>query len=668
MLVGVTTYGAETNSTPDRALLRMSLEQLMGMKVTSVSKREEVLSRSAAAISVITPDDIRRSGVENIPDALRLAPGVDVGRVDSHSWAVGVRGMNELFSPSILPLIDGRSIYSPFFSGTFWMAQDVMLEDLSRIEVVRGPGSTLWGANAFNGVINIVSKPAEETQGLLVNAGGGSQPTVSSSVRWGDKLGEDTFYRVYGKYNQYDDLDTLAGDSAGDHWWKTQGGFRVDHKPGSAGEFTLQGDVYYLNAYQALPVVSLTPPSRTPVESLWEQGGANLLGRWTRTFSEKSQLTVQTYYDGERLDLPQISQTRHTFDLDIRHQLKLGERHEIVWGGGYRFTGSSFGNTAQIQMLDSTKADSIFNAFAQDQINLIPERVVLTIGSKLEHNDYTGFEVEPGARIAWTPTDRQTIWASVSRAVRTPSQFEDGIRLQLAALPAAPPATPPQLITLSGNRDFNSEVLVAYELGYRVQPHPRLTLDFTAFVNSYDGLRDTPNHLDPSTLPGYLKVIAQFHNGIRGETYGGETAATWQPRDDWRLTASYSILENHLESPPDALTGQPQSAYLKAPEQQFAIRSSHDLTAKVTCDLWLRYVGRFYSSTVVLPGDNFSPQIESYFSLDARIAWQVTKNLELSLVGQNLLEEGHREFNPTYLSMNATRVPRSVFGKVTWRF
>ncbi len=661
-------HGTNSTNRDDHELLKLSLEQLMSMKVTSVSKKEEKLSGTAAAISVITADDIQRSGANNIPDAFRLAPGVDVGRVDAHTWAVGVRGLNDTFSPGLLTLIDGRSIYSPLFSSTFWMAQDVMLEDLSRIEVVRGPGSTLWGANAFNGVINIVSKPADETQGLLVNAGGGSQPAVASSVRWGDKLGDNTFYRIYGKYDQWNDFEAVNGGSANDRWWKMQGGFRLDQKPVAGNEFTLQGDVYHLEANQDMPQVSLSPPGRQTTPAVWSQTGGNILGRWTRTFSDRAELSVQAYYDGERFEVPIINETRHAIDLDIRHQFQLGARQEIVWGGGYRLNMSAFDNTEQVRMLESSQSKSVFNTFVQDQINLVPERLRLTLGSKLEHNDYTGFEVEPGARLAWTPTERQTVWASVSRAVRTPSQFEQGSRMELTMLPSSPPATPATLLVLEGNDRFNSETLIAYEIGYRVQPHARLSLDLNAFVNSYDGLRSKLNQLDPSTLPAYLTVNSTLVNGISGETYGAEIAATWQVRDTWRLSANYSWLEENLRLAPEASSGGAQTARLSAPEQQVMLRSSLNLTPRVDFDLGLRFVGGFSGSGSGLPDDTFSSKVESYFSLDARLAWRVNPNLELSLAGQNLLEEAHREFNPTFLSTVAAQVPRSVFGKVSWRF
>lgn len=640
----------------------------MTMKVTSVSRKEETLSQTAAAISVITPDDIRRSGVTTIPEALRLAPGVHVGRVDSHTWAVGVRGLNDTFSPGLLTLIDGRSIYSPIFSGTIWMAQDVMLEDLNRIEVIRGPGSTVWGANAFNGVINIVTKPANETQGLLASGSGGTPELGSGALRYGDKLGKDTFYRIYGKYDQWDNLENLSGNSANDQWWKMQGGFRLDHLPAGQNEYTLQGDAYHLNANQDTPIVSLSPPGRFPQPSAWRQTGGNLLGRWTRHFSEKSELTVQAYYDGEQLETSVLDETRNTVDLDVRHHFQLSERQDIVWGGGYRLNASSYRGGGEISMTDDFRADNIVNAFAQNEINVVPDRVSFTIGTKLEHNDSTGFEVEPGARLAWTPTEKQTIWASVSRAVRTPSQIEEAAIIQLTALPPSLPATPETLLSVFGSKNMQSEQLTAYELGYRVQPHDRLTLEASAFIHSYVGLRSSSDSLNPATLPAYLQVVSTLGNFIDGETYGTELSATWQAVDNWRLIATYSLLESQLHQPNNAITGQPQPAYANAPEQQVSVRSSINVTHDIDFDVWFRFASAFSDSSVSIPGNSFSSEIPSYFTVDARIAWRPCKNLELSIVGQNLVESAHREFNPTFMSTQATQVPRSVFGKVVWSF
>ena len=656
-----------TNST--HALLTMSLEQLMSIKVTSVSKKEETLSRSAAAVSVITQDDIRRSGSTTIPDALRLAPGVDVGRVDSHEWAVGVRGLNNAFDSSLLTLIDGRSIYSPLFSGTFWQAQDVVMEDIDRIEVVRGPGATLWGANAFNGVISVVTKPASETQGVLVSSGSGSEEYAAESVRYGGKLGENTFYRVYAKFNDWGDLDRTDGSPADDQWWKAQTGFRLDHAPADADHFTVQGDLYHMNADQLVPEVNLAHPGPNSTAGIWRQTGGNVLGRWTHDFSDQSDFALQTYYDGEQLSLPLLQQTRNTFDLDARHRFQLGRRQELIWGGGYRLNASDLAGNNAVGLTDTSPQEQIFNLFGQDEITLVPDQLRFTLGTKLEHNNFTGYEWEPGARLAWTPTEKQTFWTSVSRAVRTPSEVERFGSLNLAVLPPVPALHRPEtLVTIVGNPNFDSEDLVAYEIGYRAQPTERLSFDATAFVNDYRGLQGFNDYLNPAHLPNYLQSVTVVANTVHGETCGAELSSTWQVADRWRLTGNYSLLLSDLQQPPDDITKLPVSYNVQAPEQQVSLRSSFDLTRDIDFDLVPRFVGRTEASGIYFPGSTTSGPIPSYFTFDARLAWRVTHSVEISLVGQNLVDSPHREFNPAFISAQATQIARSVFGQLVWKF
>jgi len=637
------------------------------LKVTSVSKKEELLSGAAAAISVITAEDIRRSGVTEIPDALRLAPGVNVGRVDAHQWAVGVRGLNDTFSSSLLTLVDGRSIYSPAFSGTFWMAQDVMLEDVDRIEVIRGPGASIWGANAFNGVINIVNKPANETQGLLLAGGSGSQQLGATSARYGGQLGENTFYRVYGKYDTWDRFEQAGGTLADDQWWKVQGGFRLDHAPSDVNNFTLQGDVYHLSADQVVPQVTFTPPYQSTKPGVWDQTGGNLMGRWTHQTGADSEFSVQAYYDGEQLDMALMRQTRNTFDLDLRDRFHLGSRQEIVWGGGYRLSVSDFAGSFETTFLNQHPCDQIFNTFVQDELTLVPDRLRFTLGTKLEHNNYTGWEVEPSARLAWTPSEKQTVWASVSRAVRTPSQIEDSGRIRLAYFPPSPPSTPGTLIEVTGNNNFAAEQLTAYELGYRLQPHPRVTFDVAGFVHSYRGLRGTTESVNMSSLPAYLTIDSMMGNTTHGETYGTEISSTWQVFEDWRLSGNYSLLESHLAAAPSLLTTSTESVSTRAPVHQVSLRSSLNVTKDVDFDLWLRYASGVADTGVTSPG--LTPAyIPGYFTMDARIAWRPTQRLELSIVGQNLFDSPHREFNPTFLSTQMAQITCSVFAKVPWRF
>ena len=676
LLVGAEEKGAPKIREPED-FTSLSLEQLGSIKITSVSKKSEPLAAAPAAVSVITGDDIRRSGALSLPEALRLAPGMSIAKVGSQEWAVSARGFNDTFAQKLLVLMDGRSIYTPLFSGTFWQAQDTMLEDLERIEVVRGPGGTVWGANAVNGVINIVSKPARETQGLLLSGGGGSQHTALAGVRYGVQLGTNTYFRLYGKYDDWNHSQLVEGGDAFDAWWKAQGGFRLDWEPTSADRFTLQGDLFSLRADTqipqiVLPIFSVPAPStgyNYNRRATWNQNGGNVLGRWTHQFSEDSDLSLQTYYDRGRFAFPIIEETRDTFDLDLRHRFQMGQHQEIVWGGGYRVSRSRISDSPSLNLNRDLRSDQIFNAFVQDEIKLVPERLRWTLGTKIEHNDYTGFELEPGTRLAWTPNDKQTVWASVARAVRTPSQFEHDASVNLAVLPANPPTSPfPTLVSIVGNPDFKSETLTAYELGYRIQAHRRFTLDLAGFVNDYDHLRGTQQQINAAAAPNYLQAQSVFNNGARGLTYGGELAATWQTLDWWRLHGQVSVIQMNLRQPPDSLTGEVRDVEGSSPTYQLSLRSSMELSKSVELDAWARYVDRLRGAGALVPGQALAgSRIPGYATFDLRLAWRPLKNLELSVVGQNL-GGSHREFNPTFSSSQFTEVSRSVYGKVTWRF
>ena len=551
------------------------------------------------------------------------------------------------------------------------------MEDLDRIEVIRGPGGTVWGANAVNGVINIVSKPARETQGFLLSGGGGSDHLGLAGVRYGASLGTNTFFRLYGKYDDWDNSHLVDGGNANDGWWKGQGGFRLDWEPTSADRLTIQGDAFGLSADQTSPQLTLpsfgVPPPPTGynsvTESHWNQRGGNALGRWTHQFSEESDLSVQAYFDRQRLRMALVNENRDTFDLDLRHRIELGDRNEIVSGGGYRLSDAEATGGTEVSLSRDSRSDQVFNFFAQDEIKLLPDRLRLTIGSKVEHNDYTGFEVEPGTRLSWTPTSKQTVWAAVARAVRTPSQFEYDATVRLAALPASPMTGPlPTVISVTGNPDLQSETLIAYELGYRIQAHPRLTLDGAIFLNEYDDLRSTETTVDMSQVPSYVQSLSVFNNRAGGRTYGGELAATWQASDWWRLHAQFSAIESDLHQPPNNLTSTRNEPEFSTPNYQASLRSSMDLGKYFELDAWLRYAANLTSATANVPGlSTVDQSIPSYVTVDVRIGWHPTKDLEISLVGQNLAGS-HREFNPTFISTQVTEVSPSVYGKVTWRF
>lgn len=631
-----------------QTLKRLSVEELLDVDVTSVSKYPEKLSTAAGAIAVLTQEDLARAGVNNLPDALRLIPGLEVARVDAHTWAISARGFNDIFANKLLVMMDGRTIYTPLFSGVFWEVQDTLLEDIDRIEVVRGPGATLWGANAVNGVINIITKNARDTQGWLVSAGGGSEVGGFASVRYGGTLAEDVHFRVYAKYFARDSSELPSGAEAHDSWDMVRGGFRLDWLPQTEDAITLQGDIYSGREDEVYNVPTTMFPFAGRIVSTDNVAGGNLLGRWTRTFSTTSEFTIQAYYDRTVRNSAVFAENRDTGDVDLQYRFNLGDRNNIVVGAAYRVTHDNVRNSLNVALIPTSRTLNLFSAFVQDEITLIPERLNLTLGSKFEHNDFTGFEVQPSVRLLWTPGYSQTIWASVSRAVRTPSVAESDLRLN-----AAPPVPiPPGLLTIFGNPNLQSEELLAYELGYRIQPIDRLKIDIALFYNDYDSIRNTEPILPSPISPAILS------NNVTGETYGTEISVTTQISDRWRLTGNYTLLKSEFRSAPGSRDrGTPAGLAGFSPEHQFSLRSQVDLPGNISFDSTLRYVDS-------LPG----PRIPSYVTIDARLAWSPRKNLEFAIVGRNLLDASHPEFAPTSIGTQRTEVNRSVYATVLWRY
>ena len=632
-------------SDPLHQLKQLSLEQLMNIEITSVAKKEQRVGETAAAIFVITQEEIRRSGVTNIPEALRLAPGVTVSRIDGNSWAIGIRGFGSGLSRAVLVLIDGRSVYTPLFSGVYWDVQDTLLEDIDRIEVIRGPGGSIWGANAVNGVINIITKSATETQGLLTTAGGGSEEKGFGSLRYGGKIGEDFSYRVYGKGFRRDSQFTPHLSDV-DDWQMGQGGFRSDWNLRERDKLTFQGDIYKGYSGLRTRVSSFSAPFSTIVEKDTDLSGMNLLGRWNRTPSETSNLALQIYYDRTFRREPTFQEERNTVDLDFQHRFKVTGRQELIWGLGYRFTKGDTKSVPTLVISPRNRADNLFSAFIQDEIVLVDDRLRLTVGSKFEHNDYTGFEFQPSGRLLWTPADHHVLWASFSRAVRTPSRVDRDIAASSAPFPALP-----FFARLLGNKDFESEKVLAYELGYRIQPTDRLFVDLAGFYNRYDDLFSVETGT-PFLEPGRLIFPFQFDNKMKAQVYGIEIAADWRWLDWWRWRFSYSHLRMNLENKPGSNdTFTEQSTEGSSPHNQVSLTSFIDLPGNLNLDGIFRYVDN-------LPGQN----VGRYFNLDLRLGWHATKNVELSLVGQNLLQGHHAEWG------GGTQIQRGVYTKVTWRW
>ena len=632
-------------------LTDMSLEALMNIEVTSVSKKPQKQSEAAAAIFVITNDDLRRWGVTNVPEALRRVPGIDVARIDANKWAITSRGFNSRFANKLLVLIDGRSVYTPLFAGVYWDSQDVVLEDVERIEVIRGPGGTLWGANAVNGVINIITKNAADTQGNMVSVTAGNEVKGIGSVRHGGKLKNGADYRIYAKYNSYD--EGYNRDGAHDDWRSGQIGFRTDWVKTDRDDITLQGDYYRGTAGQLVNVpAGSSPTTIVPTVNDTDTNGGNLLFRWSHKLENASNFALQLYYDHVGLDGEVLFEDRDTFDADFQHHFKWREKHDIVWGLHYRHTSDDTDNNATFSLDPSSRRVNLYSTFIQDEFSL-RENLRLTAGVKLEHNDFSGFEYQPNVRLAWTVDENQTWWGSVSRAVRTPSRGESDVTLRLVPPPASDPGIP---VLATGNSDYDSEDLIAYELGYRLNYNNLWSVDVAAFYNDYDKLRTLDPAFDPGPPPA---VLFPFDNNMKGKTYGLELAGQWQVRKGWRLNASYSWLDMQLRLTNGSNATDSKDAENASPVSKATIWSALDLGHSLQFDAALRYVG-----DVTVTGVN----IDSYVEADLRLGWKAKPGLELSLIGQNLLDNRHAEYLPDFINTQPTEVERSIYGRVTWSF
>jgi iron complex outermembrane receptor protein len=613
-LPGVLALPARAEEVPSVGDLgRLSLEELSEVQVTSVSKHNEPLSRAPAAVYVITSEDIRRSGAVNLAEALRLAPNLDVERLNTASYTVTARGFNSPESANkLLVLIDGRSVYTPLASTVFWESLGVVLADIDRIEVISGPGGTLWGANAVNGVINVITRKAGDTQGLLANTGIGGADGLAS-LRYGGKLGETAAFRIYGQYRSADlgGTGSLEANAPSD---AAQAGFRFDNETGR-DTLTLQGDIY-----------------RNSTDLLDQTlSGGNILGRWDRQLANGSTLEVQAYYDQADRSYLVAADSLKTLDLQAQQTLSFGERHKIVWGGEYRLWRSEFDSFVGLSFLQPESSLSLGNLFAQDEIELRPD-LTLTLGMKLEDNSYSGLDYLPTARLAWQLSDKTLLWSAVSRAVRTPSRIDR--ELQGGGILAPSP-------------DFGSEKLVAYELGYRAQPTANISLSISGFYNVYDDLRTA--ELSPSGgFPG------QISNSLEGDTYGVEAWAKYAVTPWWRLSAGVSTLEKNLHVKAGHIDLSHMQEAGQDPPYHATLRSEMNISDRLELDGSLRGVGHVSPSNV-----------PAYIEADARIGWRLTDALQVSIDGFNLLHAEHLEvIDPA--TAPARAIPRSVFLSLRW--
>ncbi|HET6599261.1 MAG TPA: TonB-dependent receptor [Burkholderiaceae bacterium] len=607
---------------------------MSNIEITSVSKRAERLSDAPTSVFVITRDDIRRSGATSLPEALRLAPNLQVARASANGWAISSRGFNSASANKLLVLIDGRSVYSPLFSGVFWDVQDLMLEDVERIEVISGPGGTLWGVNAVNGVVNVITRSSDQTQGRLLSLGAGNQE-AQAALRQGGELGENGHYRIYAKQSHREHTETQDGRPVDDASHTTQIGFRTDWAHGS-DKITFQGDAYNGKREQPLPGTIAISGVNLALGTISVSGG-NLLARWKRRLANDASVTAQMTYDRvERTVPPTFAEKLDIVDFQIQHASRPNENHALVWGAEYRYAMDDVVNSTYVAFLPSRVNQAWASLFAQDEI-AIGSALQLTLGARIESNDYTGSEFLPNVRLAWKPSANQLLWGAVSRTVRAPSRLDRDTFV---------PGQPPFLLT--GGPDFRSEVAKVYELGYRAQPTERVSYSVTAFHADYDRLHT--QELAPSQTSLF------FGNGMRGTVRGVEMWGSYQATPKWRLHGGLTRLWQDFQLRPGSIDTADSVASTEGanPSRQWKLRSSLDLTRQMDLDITARYV-----SELALP------RVPSYLAMDLRWAWRPSPRVELSVTGQNLLGPAHGEFTS---ELTRTAFSRAVFVELVSRF
>jgi len=652
LLLSAALHGASLHAASDAdtigSLKGMSIEDLMNVEVTAVGRRPEKLLTAASAIQVITREEIIRSGAITLAEALRLADNLQTAQRGANGWAISARGFNTELANKLLVMIDGRTVYTPLFSGVFWENQGYLLEDIERIEVVSGPGGTLWGANAVNGVISVITRDAAQTTGLYLEGGGGPEVNVAGGLRYGARLAPDVYWRVFGKYLDLDDSVLADGSPAMDGLSRGQAGFRLDagSTSGSRDAFTLQGDFYETERHDRL------------ADADTRGQGANILGRWTRRVSGTADFSLQAYYDWTRFSdkVPEMlvgttviapagrfRDDLHTIDLDFQHHFRAASAHDITWGLGFRHTSDKASNAPALAFLPGNRDQQLYSLFVQDQIRL-RDQLSLTVGSKFEHTGYTGFEYEPSARLEWRLADRQLVWGAVSRAIRAPARIDRDLRQ---------PA-PPNLPILYGDSGFRSEKVVAFELGHRAQHGDRVSSSVVAFYNEYDDLRTTG--VTPEVLLPF-----RFENALYGHTYGVEITGRVQITPRWSVRAGYNLLEERLrvrEGSTDITNGLNETA---DPEQQVSLRTSLNLPRGLEFDAGLRWVDILHNNNGPEPGT-----VPHYLELDVRLGWQISRHLNFAVVGRNLLHDQHPEYG--FPGPGRTEVERSLYGKLAWRY
>jgi iron complex outermembrane recepter protein len=619
----------------------------LSAEVTSVSGRPQRLIEAPAAIAVIDAEDIRRSGHTSVPELLRMVPGIHVARVNTNVWAISARGFTNEFANKLLVMIDGRVIYTPAFSGVYWNMHDVAPEDIERIEVIRGPGATIWGTNAVNGVINIITKSANDTRGDFVRVLAGSEDRGLASFRFGREVSPTFRYRVSGRAFARDPSVNADGHKMPDEWTAQRTAFRADWQSGRHG-FTFDTSGFSSHAGRTVtnfpPDVFVLGNDFSSEETDLARGGHGLF-RWREDQSDGGVRQFQAYYDLQHMRGKQFDEIRHSVHGNYQQELAAQGAHSLIWGAGYRFTTNRISRSLVVEPSNDDRADAFWSAFLQDEIELA-ERVHLALGSKVEWNDLAGWEFQPSARLLFTPRDNHQLWLSLSRATRSPSNVERDVALRISVVgPNALTGPTPVTVGTLQDEHFRSEVLLATEAGYRFQPRPNMALDFAVFFNDYENLRRVTERPFPF-------LLVPIDNRANGRTFGGELALDWRATGWLSLTASYAQLRADFTN---GLLDEEN-----APEDRWQVRSSFDLPGNVELDAGVEYT----SALISFPGT----PVDHYFRVDSRIAWKPSKRLELSLVGQNLLDRQHREWTAFLGGNRNIEIQRNVYAQVVWSY
>jgi iron complex outermembrane recepter protein len=653
-------HAQDSGHAPSSDLSDKSLEDLMNTEVTSVSKKTQKLSQTAAAIFVITQEDIRRSGATNIPDLLRMVPGLDVAQINASTWAISARGFNEEFSDKLLVLLDGRAVYTPTFSGVYWDSLDLPLENIERIEVIRGPGATIWGVNAVNGVINILTQKAGDTKGGLVTAGFGTQDQGLGTAQYGGRIGPKFDYRVFAKYLNVSDFSGLSGRPTEDAWHMLRGGMRADATLSSKDSLMVLGDLYTGEEGSIREdVISISPPLNGVLNTITDVSGGDVVALWTEKQSERSETSLQFYYERyERDSTDQISGRRNAYDVEFQHHVQALPRNDFIWGVAYRNSRGDAQGNLDVSFNPVSHTSQFTSFFAQDEIAIVPDRLLFTIGARWGWADHTGYSVQPAARLLWAPSHAQAVWFAVSHAHRSPSSLETLARLNISAFSG--PGGVPELVSEFGNPKLQDEQLVDWELGYRRQFSSRISLDIVAFFNRYSDIGSTEPQtpFTENSPPAHLVIPFINGNGVHGETHGLEIAGNWQVTARWSLRPSYSLLEMHMHRDPTSQDFDTPGELDGSDPRQQAVLQSHVIFGRgFSWNASANFVDRLRAQGV-----------PSYTRVDTGLAWQLKERFTVTVAGQNLLRDRHQEFNDLFGDSIPDEIKRSAYVKLAWRF